>query len=347
MTKKTWVKNWLILSFGIVFIIFIFNFIVDPFEYYRKATIYKVYYKNDERYRNPGLIKNYDYNSVLIGSSMTQNFLISDLNTIMNKTIKITARGLSPYEISIIFNKLFNDNKNIKKCLISIDISTYFNSIKSIYKGAEIPYYLYDNNIFNDYKYLINISTLKKSFNSLQKSFNFNKEDPLYKYEYMFQWEHIYKNSFGRKNVYKFYNENKLKKIRTKSYSFNDAKLSFDKNILSYIKKYPNIEFILFFPPYSIMEYLRWKENLELNKYLTFKEYLYNLSISNKNIFLYDFQVSQIVNDLDKYKDLTHYNQSINRWMIKQIKNKQYYINKNNILKYKELFLNNIETYNK
>lgn len=340
-----WVRNWLTVSIGIILSILIFNFIVDPFEYYRKATFYKTYYDSNERYRNPGLIKNYEYSSVLIGSSMTQNFLISDLNKIIPNPIKLTARGMSPYEINIILNTVIKNKTNINKFLIGIDISTYFNKPESLISGAEIPYYLYDNNIYNDYKYLVNISTIKKSFNVLKKSINFINNDPLYKYEYMFQWEHLYKNKFGIK--YKdMYNElNNKNNLKLKKFIYKDAKLNFDKNILNIIKKYPNKDYILFFPPYSALEYIKWKKIGIFEKYIKFKKYLYNVSLKNNNLVLYDFQVAtKIILNFSKYKDLTHYNQSINTWMTDKINKKEYMVtdssfNNNLIIMKKNLLL--------
>ena len=87
----------------------------------------------------------------------------------------------------------------------------------------------------------------------------------------------------------------------------------------------------MFFPPYSILTYKVWEEKESLNAILRFKKYVYDKLISLENVYLYDFQVAKdITHDLNNYKDITHYSQSISLWIIDQIYKNNFLLNSEN-----------------
>ena len=64
---------------------------VDPFEVYHKATAFIPPISNGTQiYSNAGIAKNYAYDSVVIGSSMTENFRPSQLD-------RLSAGSLSSF----------------------------------------------------------------------------------------------------------------------------------------------------------------------------------------------------------------------------------------------------------
>ena len=46
------------------------TYIVDPFEQYRESSILPLY--DQESYNNPGIAKHYDYDAVILGTSMVE-----------------------------------------------------------------------------------------------------------------------------------------------------------------------------------------------------------------------------------------------------------------------------------
>jgi len=66
------------------------NYIIDPYQFYRKPVLYKPVYFNDQRYQNPGLARSQDYSLAIVGTSMTDNFLPSYVeNKLDSKTVKL------------------------------------------------------------------------------------------------------------------------------------------------------------------------------------------------------------------------------------------------------------------
>lgn len=68
-------------------LIAIFTVIVDPLFQYHKP-FFNVYIVS-ERYQNPGILKNFDYDSILTGSSMTENFRVSWFKNVDENVVKV------------------------------------------------------------------------------------------------------------------------------------------------------------------------------------------------------------------------------------------------------------------
>ncbi|MDD2896227.1 MAG: hypothetical protein PHG81_09470 [Aliarcobacter sp.] len=320
--------NYLIVNI-ILFICFIvsFNCIIDPFQHYRKATIYTFDYSGNQKYLNPGLAKNYDFNSIIIGTSMTENFTLDKTKFFMNKPIKLSIAGGKAYEFKQILDIAFS-NHEIETVLFGLDIYSFLNAKESY---NDIPYYLYDNNFFNDYKYLLNLDTLKRSFNVLlSKKNNINESED--NYNHMFEWQDNYQKNFNLENVINNWeNRETIFKHKKSFWDLKQLENNFDNNLYKIIVENKNKKFIIFFPPYSILTYKDWQEKESLDTILEFKEYMYNKLIFLENVNLYDFQIAKnITHNLGNYKDITHYSQNINFWIIDQIYNGNFLLNSGN-----------------
>ena len=227
-----------------------FNFIIDPFQQYRKPTLYKTFYTEyNERSLNAGLAKTRSYSSIITGSSMTQNFLISKASEILPNPIKLTISGATVHEINLILNTAFKSNNEIKNILIGLDVYALSGKPNRLKNGDDsIPIYLYDYNYFNDIFYLANITTIQESIRSLLNKYMKNKNDLNWNYENMYQWQHKTENEFGRDKVLKMLVDNPLSNnnFNKIEYSFETMKKSFDYNYLQIIKNNPNTNFIFF-----------------------------------------------------------------------------------------------------
>jgi hypothetical protein len=145
----------------------------------------------------------------------------------------------------------------------------------------------------------------------------------------MYQWQHnLSDKDFCAKKVIKDFlnpkahldndkNQTKLYKQRIKN---------FDKYVYKIVKNNPKIKFIFFYPPYSILTYKKMS-NKALYYFIKTKIYINNKLIKLSNVKVFDFQIAlDIISNLNNYKDITHYHQRINNWMIEQIKLNNYLI---------------------
>jgi len=348
MKSKKLILIWfVIVSLSLLFV-GSFNYVVDPYQQYRKASFYPMLFRKNQRYVNPGLAKTYNYNSVLIGSSMSENFIISEIenNLQFGKTIKFCISGATSHEEYQILKTAFK-HKNIENVLYSFDIYSFTGNPSRLRHGKILPSYLYDEIIFNDYQYLLNLDVVTASLRAVIKPF-LDKKNLLYNYNYMWQWQHEFEDKFGKERVLNgwFANQGSSKKFQKELWRLEKLKLSFDLNLLSLIKDHPETEFILFYPPYSILTFYDWSKNGVLKSSIAFKHYVFEQIKKYDNVKLYDFQVAkEIILDLDNYRDYSHYHQKINTQILKEIKSNNYRVTDENIDNYSEKLLNLVENY--
>lgn len=342
-------KKWIILWFFSILtllLVGLINYIVDPYQQYRKATFYKVPYEK-ERELNAGLAKNFDYDSVVLGTSMMENFNIYDLQTILNyqKPIKLTMAGSSVYEQQIILSTALRHQK-IKNVLWGIDFLSYYGKEDRLKHGETFfPEYLYDENKLNDYKYLLSSNTISRVFEIFLKD---GKDVWLYNYSKMYEWKS------------KTNDENILLAIRDKwehrdqfdnEATDNEKKLdfliaNFNYNLKPIIESNQDTNFILFFPPYSILANKVYQERRQLKDFIQFKIYIIQNLSHFKNVKIYDFQTSkEITYNLSNYYDLYHYNKSTSKWILKQIKQDKNNVLKTNYLNSYGIFFRDVSSY--
>lgn len=112
-----------------------------------------------ERYFNDGIVKHFDYDALITGTSMTENFRASECDALFGvNSIKVPFSGGSVTELSDTIRSALQKNPNLKLVICSIDELRLYQ--EQGYKQYDCPEYLYDNNYFNDVNYLLNKSIL-------------------------------------------------------------------------------------------------------------------------------------------------------------------------------------------
>lgn len=148
----------------------------DPFFHYHAPIAGKAYPLNAERYQNNGIVKHFSYEAIITGTSMCDNFKVSECEELFGySTIKVPFSAGSYYEVARNLKNGLSSNSNIKLVIRSLDLwgGEYILSDKNALEPAfTYPNYLYDNNLFNDTNYFLSKDTLIRStsilFNSHQ-----------------------------------------------------------------------------------------------------------------------------------------------------------------------------------
>ncbi len=338
MTYQDWIRA-VFISFFIASLSLIgVNYIVDPMQQYRISSFYPIYFEPTRaRYLNAGLAKNYDYHSIVLGTSHTANFIISEVenNLKFNQTIKLCINGGSAKEQSIILQTAIENNKNLENVLWGVDTLSFSGSPKREKEGkGSFPMYLYDKEVWNDYKYLYSADTFMHSLEALFYPIIKPKNDPWFKLNYMYQWQHKRKKQFTINRVLRVckMEKDEYSNKDKERYSFAYLKKSFDENFLNIIKNNPQIHFKIFFPPYSLLHFKVLEENKILDDVTDFKRYFVKKLSALPNVTLYDFQIAnEITSNLNNYKDTSHYHQKINSRMLEEMSQGKYIVSDENI----------------
>ncbi|MCM1154226.1 MAG: hypothetical protein NC392_02595 [Roseburia sp.] len=282
---------------------------VDPFFHYHAPLPDFPYLVDNQLSQNPGMAAHMDYDSVILGSSMTVNFNTHWFEEQLGlNTIKLNYSGAYPKDQSNIMDIIFESDNLVKAVFLGIDVMTYTGGVEET--KYPIPEYLYDDVFLNDIRYVINKDVVLNYI--LRPLADPDKTDLATVYASW--WTDEYYNKQWVMHNYE-------SPVPVQEETPADAYLesvgkNLDVNICPYIEANPQTVFYIFFPPYSI---LYWNDVIcENHLEATMAEYQYiaqrMLAYENVRVFFFPNQ-EWIVTDLDNYADYSHYHRDINYYM--------------------------------
>lgn len=283
---------------------------VDPFFHYHSPLEGFPYQVDNQLSQNPGMAAHMEYDSVILGSSMTVNFQTTWFRELLDlNTIKLSYSAAFPKDQSNIMEIIFENKGNqVKTVFLGVDVITYTG-------GAEetkypIPEYLYDDNYLNDIKYVLNKDVI---LNYILRPIA-DPEPTDLSNVYASWWTEEY---YSREWVLLNYTSPEKVEEETPADGYiPSVEKNLDVNICPYIEAHPETKFVIFFPPYSI---LFWNDVLQENHlHATMEEYRYIANRLNayENVEVYFFPAEEeIVCDLNNYADYSHYHPKYNRYM--------------------------------
>lgn len=336
-----------ILLFILTFIITFY--IIDPLQIFHKSWFQKDMLSENMREQAAGIINNFDFDSIILGSSMLKNTSAKEASQkIGGKFFNISLSGSDFFERSFVLKKALL--KNLKNVLYSLD--NIYLICRTGREDIKQWNFLYDDNQFNDFKRyatLGNIKNLFKKGNGLKKDnmdcpnawFNY----PIYASRFggLENWIekkdhhvikdfllHLPKNSEKaqqavRKNIYDAIIEQKSKE-------------DIQKYIIDIIKQYPNTNFYLIFPPYFRYHYAVLRRNSPEDFFLhqSIITYLVNLTKDIPNMHIYGFEDQAFLDDIANYMDTLHYHHKFNSFFLDAIRTGQHELTPQTLKKYLE-----------
>jgi len=333
-------------------------YIYDPYQLFHKHWLRNQTLKWDMRKQASGIINNFDYDSIILGTSMLENTSSKEASQLLGgKFINISVAGSNFYERSFILRYALN-KKPIKKVLYSLD------SIHSVSeKGnnnfpVESYSYLYDNNFFNDFKLYLNYRYIKCLSKFSKKSKCVGRQTDFDRPNAWYQIESERIKFGGLDNWFKEKNNKQiiaaLEKISLIANKINKGKKQaidnnrveslpdlikyFEKYVINFIKQNDKTEFILIIPPYSRIRWSMWAQ-YDLQKFRTHNlmlKYIVNESSKYPNLKIFSWNDYEFLDDIKNYKDTGHYEHKINSWMLGAIKRNEGLLNNANIDQYIE-----------
>lgn len=306
-------KKWILSTTAFILIMLLLTaamvIFVDPFFQYHAPLESFPYLVDNQLSQNPGMAKNLEYDSVILGSSMTVNFNTHWFEELLDlHPVKLNYSSAYPKDQANIMEIIFDSDNQVDTVFLGVDVMTYTGGVEET--KYPIPEYLYDDNYINDVQYLYNKDVVLNYI--LRPLADPDKTDLATVYRswwtdeyYNIQWVmHNYEPPEAVETV-----------TRPDAY-IESVDKNLQINICPYIEQNPDTTFYIFFPPYSI---LYWNDvMLENHLEATMAEYQYiaetMLAYDNVRVFFFPNQ-EWIVTDLNNYADYTHYHEDINRYM--------------------------------
>lgn len=279
---------------------------VDPFFHYHAPLSDFPYIVDNQLSQNPGMAENMEYDSVLLGSSMTFNY---DMSWFRDEygldTIKLSYSGAYPRDIYNISSIIFDGKHDVKQVFLGVDVFSYMAETDDV--KFPIPEYLYDDNVLNDVNYCLNKDVLMQYI--VRPVFNPSKTD----LDTVYSMSWLTEDDYSKESVLTSYvPSDKVEEETPADAYLENTAANMDENICPFIEENSDTVFTVFFPPYSI---LFWNDvQLENHLEATLEEYrlIAEKLLQYDNVRLYCFPVEDVITtNLDNYTDYTHHSPEI------------------------------------
>lgn len=319
---------------------------VDPYFHFHGPIEGISYRLGNQRYLNDGLARHFDYEAVIIGTSMTENFKPSEVEELFGKkAIKTPFSGAGYKELADNLRRYYTYNDNIDMVIWGMDMASLCEPWDdSKYKDEEYPNYLYDDLLVNDINYLLNKEVILKGVVS-DLLYTILGRDSTTLDDYSTFEEESGINAVLGNGPYEIESPSEKEKGIVGEFAHLPRE-TIEKNFISVIKEHPETEFYIFVPPYSIATWANFwswgvvSKSLEVEK--TAIEML--TDYDNVHVFCF-FSEHEIIDNLDNYVDKTHYTADINSEILIRMKNGQNEITKDNIDEYFDALFQYYSTY--
>ena len=286
--------------------------IVDPYFHYHKPLSFLSYELTEERYINDGISRHFEFDGIITGTSMNQNFKTSEAEELFGGAfVKETFSGAGFKELMSNLERSFEYNPGIKRVIWGMD----YNGIRrdADYEGyPDYPDYLYDDNPFNDIKYIFNknilysgtIRTLIRTAQGLD-TMSFDEYSA---WVWPTGFEHIMED-YNRQAAEEWseqigFDWNK---------ELEKARENMEINVIPVIEAHPETDFYIFFSPYSIIYWdsLNIEGTIELQLETEKNTAKQLLEYENVHLFCF-FENTALICNLEEYNNKEHYSAKVN-----------------------------------
>lgn len=327
-----------------LFLTAVFVVITDPFFHYHAPLKGYTYELSKERYQNDGIVRNFEYEALITGSSTTQNFLASDVKRLWGyECVKTPFAGGTLFETGRLVETAIKHNEDLKLVIRGADINMINREADSL-DYDNIPYFMYDKNPFNDYGYLFNIDVLEQAGRSLVRSVK--KMGPTSFDEYS-NWNDI--KVFGKEAVLATYERLPVMEGETVKLTEEDKsriKDNLESNVIKQAEINPGIDFYIFVPPASVCFWDGLVRTDSLDKTIEILSLGFDILLEKENIRVFAFDdCTDITCDLDNYMDTLHYSEDINTFILESMNEGTHEITKENKEEYLDKIKNIYSTY--
>lgn len=327
---RSWFKK-CIFSLLMVFFAYTALFVVvDPYFHFHKPVSFLTYRLYDERYTNDGISRHFDFDNLITGTSMAQNYRPSEFDSLFEtKSVKETFSGAGYQELSDNVDRALQHNKNVKSVYYSVDYNGLIRNFDWC-KYEDYPTYLYDDNPLNDTSYIYNKSifyhgvvtnllmTITGQPSTTMDEYSaWDKENGL---EYILQ-------TYDRNNVFTdvpaYLDETEQEIVR----------INIQMNLVDLANKYPDVQFYYVYTPYSICYFDSLMLEGSMERQFAAEQMATEMLLECPNVKLYNFfDQYDVITNTDNYRDKEHYGSHINSKILEWVANDEGLVTKDNYL---------------
>jgi len=296
---------------------------VDPYFHYRAPQVDRYRYVLDsQRCQNDGIVRHFDYQALITGSSMIENFKASDVERLWGlKAVKVPFSGASYRELAQIVRAAVKANPKLQLVIVGLD----FNKLIMVPDWmrtdlGSFPDYLYDDDPWNDVRYLLNRDAVRKSLKAVAPW----SGSGITSFDDYSCW-HTPATRYGAPAVLRGAPYVPVADVPQRTYSESDAALvaaNVRANLEPIMDCGPRILF--FVTPYSAARQHAWRREGRFERQLQAERQLAESVFRHPAAHLFSFNSRiEVTGDLANYRDIDHYGPWISarilEWMRKGV----------------------------
>ena len=297
-------------AFFISFLLLTFCFVgvvavVDPYYRYHAPVAGLPLRLVDGRHQNPGLARNFPYDTLLVGTSVTANFDPAVLDEALGcQTQKLIVLGgfLSDFDATL--EVAFQD-RPIRQVFWGMDSNIMVRSEEE--KTDQLPDYLYHLSPLGDLSYLLNKEMLFWDVTDVARLALRGEDEArlggfAWGEDWQWNWDGALLN-YERPEIVE-------EPLEPEAFLGN-VRDNWDV-ALTYIEGYPETQFTIYLAPYSILFWDKMVRSGQLEATLTAHQWFLEEACALPNVEIFYFMDDwEIITDLNNYCDYIHYSPAI------------------------------------
>lgn len=303
-------KRWTIAVLGALLLLLAacagLTYAVDPFEQYRESAILPLY--DQESYNNPGIAKNYDYNAVILGTSMVEMSNPSVIDACFGvRSVKLPMRGSYTaqmgWQLGHVLHAKEERGETLDLAILAVDAYSLMGLVDD---DEEIVEYLWNDDLLDDVNYLLNRDVLLVKIPRILHNIG---KDTAGKRDAMYKWTDV---TFAAQSVYEATPVSPQQEMLDPQYRIERSTENIERHLASQIAAHPETRFLIYMPPYSVgYWYLMTRGGLSEQQFRS-RARVCELLLDYPNVEIYDFSSRvEWITDLDQYFDYSHHSSDV------------------------------------
>lgn len=314
---------------------------VDPYFHYRAPRTDKFYYELDadeQRSQNDGILKHFEYDAIITGTSLTENFKTSEMDALWGvNSVKASYGGATFKEVNDSLGRALKTHPDTRMVIRSLEQHFIMNDADSMrVELGNYPTYLYDDNPYNDVNYLLHKRIAAKSLLALIR-YAMGRPGGITSFDEYSNWSDEY--TYGKDVVIPegIYVDTAVVQKQLTQEDRETIEKNITQNVTDLVRAYPQVEFYYFLPPYSVVYWGVALNGGDLERLLQAEEYALDMMLDIDNLHIYSFMDSyDITTNLDNYRDSVHYNGWVNSYILESMHAGEHLLTRENYREYLE-----------
>lgn len=307
ISEQNFIKRFFIQTLLLLALVIGTVVLMDPFYQYHKPLPGLKSVLTDKEYQCIGTLRNFDYDSLIVGSSVTENYNNYWFDEGFDcQAIKAVRSYGATADLCYLLDIAY-ESHDLKYIFYNIDPSSLSADTQTTYESTGCPMYLYDTSVLNDAPYLLNKDVLFEKIPymlafSLQNDYN---EGDSYNWA---QWKY-----FSADLATGMYSRSPSVAPMSAETLHEETLAGNIELLTSMVEAHPETTFKFFFSPYSML----WWDNAyrtgERDAWLYDEELAIAALLPYDNVEIYYYQdAEEIITDLNLYMDIIHFSKEIN-----------------------------------